>query len=159
MATSTHIKLLEIGSFVNCGGSLCIIKGNDRSMGYSVYTLLDSENGEEKQAFTHQIDPIDETQMEEILMADIVDPSPMIQNEALPDTTVTRFVTMTEEEKETFKKEQQNKNTIRKTKWNIKLLTDFLVFSGENRNPCHIPPEELSGLLDDFFCVRKQDGE
>ena len=60
---------------------------------------------------------------------------------------------------ETFIKENQNHNTVRKTKSDLNILKKWFHGVEENRDILEIPPVELDKLLSHFFVkVRKADG-
>ncbi len=62
---------------------------------------------------------------------------------------------------ESFIQEQENPNTVKKTKRDVCLLTDFLKTKGETRSEIsEIPPVELNELLSEFFVsVRTKEGK
>ena len=86
--------------------------------------------------------------MDEELQPPVVEAPQEAPASSIPPT---RFVTMTDEEKEQFKLEQKNKNTLRKTKYDMSILEQFLLFQKENRCPTEIPPADLNTILEDFF--------
>ena len=54
----------------------------------------------------------------------------------------------------------ENKNTAKKTKTHINLLTEYLHTQNEQRNVNEIPPEQLNDILSRFvLAVRKKNGE
>ena len=67
-----------------------------------------------------------------------------------------RFKNTNEEEKLAFKEGQKNKNTAKKTTYDVKLFLDFLSFKNDNRQPQDINGQELNKLLEDFFMVVKK---
>ena len=46
---------------------------------------------------------------------------------------------------------QSNKNTVKKTQCNVKVLREFFASLGETRAPEQIPPKELDIYLSQFF--------
>ena len=53
---------------------------------------------------------------------------------------------------ETFIEEQENQNTVKKTKRDVTLLTEFFQTKGETRiEIAEIPPAELNELLSEFI--------
>ena len=61
---------------------------------------------------------------------------------------------------ETFIEEQENQNTVKKTKRDVAFLTEFLQTKGETRSEtAEIPPAELNELLSEFILsVRTKEG-
>ena len=77
------------------------------------------------------------------------DPSKSSRFQAVPDADVDKF-----------NQDHENDNTQRKTLGHIKLLTQYLVQNGENRQIHEIPPLELDALLCKFIIgVRRKNGE
>ena len=64
---------------------------------------------------------------------------------------------------EKFVEEQENQNTVKKTKADVALLTEILQTKGETRseiNTCKIPSAELNELLSEFILsVRTKEGQ
>ena len=62
---------------------------------------------------------------------------------------------------ETFIEEQENQNTVKKTKRDVALFTEFLQTKGEARSEiAEIPPAELNELLSEFILsVRTKEGQ
>ena len=71
-----------------------------------------------------------------------------------------RFASLEGSIDETFIEEQENQNTLKKTKRNVALLTEFLQTKGETRTEiAEIPPAEENELLSEFFSnVRTKEG-
>ena len=71
-----------------------------------------------------------------------------------------RFASLEGSIDETFIEEQENQNTLKKTKRNVALLTEFLQTKGETRTEiAEIPPAEVNELLSEFFSnVRTKEG-
>ena len=62
---------------------------------------------------------------------------------------------------ETFIEEQENQNTVKKTKRDVALSTEFLQTKGETQSEiAEIPPAELNELLSEFILsVRTKEGQ
>ena len=62
---------------------------------------------------------------------------------------------------ETFIEEQENQNTVKKTKRQVALLTEFLQTKGDLRSEIlEIPPAEMNELLSEFILrVRTKGGQ
>ena len=62
---------------------------------------------------------------------------------------------------QTFIEEQENQNTVKKTKRDVALFTEFLQKKGEARGEiAEIPPAELNELLSEFILsVRTKEGQ
>ena len=66
-----------------------------------------------------------------------------------------RFVSL-----DTFIEDQENKNTLSKTRRDVSLLTEFLNSKNESRRIEEIPPKELNEYISEFIvAVRRKDGE
>ena len=75
--------------------------------------------------------------------------------------STSRFVNLSEEDVNTFCDEQENKNTAKKTTYDIGIFKEFLAIynSTEDREIQDIPPEELQPIIKNFILsVRKQNG-
>ena len=75
-------------------------------------------------------------------------------------TMPARFVKTTDNEIDQFISNQRNKNTIRKTESDVKLIKQFIFdTTGNNLELESIPPKELNEFLSNFIVsVRKVDG-
>ena len=78
---------------------------------------------------------------------------------ALQTIPKSRFVSIEEDDIDGFINDQENRNTLKKTLCDMKLLKSFLETQNENRRLETIPPSELNDVLCKFFLsVRKPDG-
>ena len=78
------------------------------------------------------------------------------------DVQTTRFVPTDNVDINAFIEEQSNRNTLKKTMYDLKILKEYLQQPNinEQRNIQDIPPTELSTILSRFFMsVRKANGE
>ncbi len=76
--------------------------------------------------------------------------------------STSRFVNLSEDDISTFCDEQENKNTAKKTAYDIGIFKEFLAIynSTEDREIQDIPPEELQPIIKNFILsVRKQNGK
>ena len=70
-----------------------------------------------------------------------------------------RFVTLPDDAVQDFILRQENRNTAKKTFYDMKLVKTFLQKKGETREAHDIPPNELDNYLSNFvLSVRKRDG-
>ena len=61
---------------------------------------------------------------------------------------------------EKFIEDQKNKNTLSKTRRDVRLLSEFLNSKNESRRIEEIPPKELNEYISEFIiAVRKKDGD
>ena len=76
------------------------------------------------------------------------------------NTPSSRFASL-EGSIETFIEEQENQNTVKKTKRDVALLTEFLQTKrGTRSEVAEIPPAELNELLNEFILsVRTKEGQ
>ncbi len=76
--------------------------------------------------------------------------------------STSRFVNLSEDDISTFCDEQENKNTAKKTAYDIGIFKEFLAIynSTEDREIQDIPQEELQPIIKNFILsVRKQNGK
>ena len=75
---------------------------------------------------------------------------------AQPKPTRNQFLDVNDSDVDAFNKENENKNTLRKTLGHVRLVQTYLVSQNEVRDLHNIPPNELSPLLAKFIVSVKQ---
>ena len=87
------------------------------------------------------------------------DTSELDHNGARPRAETERFVVMSNEDTDTFLKENVNKNTVYKTRSDLKIFKEWALANNEHREIQDIPAIELDALLARFYLgLRKKDG-
>lgn len=66
-----------------------------------------------------------------------------------------RFVSVSEEDCNQFIRDNENRNTVYKTKSDIKIFNDWKTTIGEERELLQIPASDLDNLLARFFLGKK----
>ncbi|XP_070576202.1 uncharacterized protein KIAA1958 homolog [Ptychodera flava] len=79
---------------------------------------------------------------------------------AVPSSTPSsRFAALSSNDIDHFVVDQQNSETVRKTKYHVTLFKQYLQEVDEHREIADIPPHQLDPLVGNFLCVvRKEDG-
>ena len=71
-----------------------------------------------------------------------------------------RFKRVTEEDISNFTKDNENKNTAKKTKLHYKLLKEYLIHEGVQKEAQELKPRRLNNILRGFFfCLKKPNGD
>ena len=79
----------------------------------------------------------------------------MLQLPTYPEATERKSL-LTSEEIQKFVRSQQQANTVKKTTYDMNVFQRFLNECGEKRKVVEIPPDELDGLLCNFYITAKK---